>query len=96
MTSCLSHNGDDITGASSEVFAYLAPKNLQQATLKDMMQAIFKDRRLPSDFSKYPIRHNTLACAPKREGKMNWLDFGAAIFGIAAAILWFRSASEFP
>ena len=27
---------------------------------------------------------------------MNWLDFGAAVFGIAAAVLWFRSASEFP
>ncbi|MBV8184875.1 MAG: hypothetical protein JO137_15795 [Hyphomicrobiales bacterium] len=27
---------------------------------------------------------------------MNWLDFGAALFGIAAAFLWFRSALAFP
>jgi hypothetical protein len=27
---------------------------------------------------------------------MSCLDFGGAIFGIAAAVLWFRSASEFP
>jgi hypothetical protein len=27
---------------------------------------------------------------------MRWLDLGSAVFGIAAAILWFTSASEPP
>ena len=69
MTSCLSHNGDDITGASSEVFAYLAPKNPLQATLKDMMQAIFKDRRPTPDFSKYSNSTIRLPAPPSGRAK---------------------------
>ena len=50
-TWCFSHRDDDIIGG-------LAPKNLQRATPEeDLMQAIFKDARLPlsMNLSKDPI-----------------------------------------
>jgi hypothetical protein len=49
-TWCFSHRDDDIIGG-------LAPKNLQQATPEDLMQAIFEDARLPlsMNLSEDPI-----------------------------------------